>query len=83
MPEFTPVDALVKGAKEPKRYYNYKRNNPNEDGQASGGFEGQTINLRKHHNRSNLNSSTDSWNLHDATKRDESKENYYICNFKS
>src|ERR1700683_789274 len=82
MPEFTPVDALMKGAQEPERYYNYKCNNPDEDGESGGSLQGQTVYLRKHHNRGNLNAATDSWYLYNAAKRDESKEYYYICNFK-
>src|ERR1700690_4076074 len=82
MPEFTPVDALMKGAKEAERYYNYKCNNPDEDGEPARGLQRQAVDLRKHNNRCNLNATSDSWYLHDAPKCDESEENYYICNFK-
>jgi hypothetical protein len=82
MPEFTPVKALMKGAKEAERYYNYKRNNPNEDGEPASSLQGQPVYLRKHNNRSDLNSSADSGYLNYATEGDEAEEYYYICNFK-
>src|ERR1017187_10144717 len=82
MPEFTPVEAFMKGAKEAKRYYNYKCNNPDEDDEPTGGLQRQPVYLRKHNNRSDLNSSADSWYLNYATEGDEAEEYYYICNFK-
>src|SRR5271170_6631610 len=82
MPEFTPLDALMKGAQETERYHNYKCNNPNENGDPGSSLQRQTIYLRKHHNRSNLNATTNAGYLNDAAKGNEAKEYYYICNFK-
>src|SRR5947209_17090486 len=78
MSQSTPVEAFMKGQRQPERHYDDECKKPIQQSDACGGLDRHSKYLRKYNNSNHLNAATNSGNLHNAAECHEPDKDHNV-----